>query len=82
MLQSAGIRARVAVAADAVAALVEAHHSVRRHAMPVTRDGTTTDRAVEAVSIAHPGGLAVQAKYGALTDAARAVGLDVNGKAE
>lgn len=40
----------------------------------------TTDRAAAAVSIAHPAGLAIQAKHGALTKAAASVGLQVVSK--
>jgi len=40
----------------------------------------TTDRAAAAVSIAHPAGLAMQAKHGALTKAAASLGLEVKGK--
>src|SRR5690606_2969079 len=58
------------------------HQSVRRHKMPVKRESYKTDRAGEAVIIAHPGGLAVQAKYGALTRAARVAGLEVRKEAD
>lgn len=37
----------------------------------------TTDRAAAAVSIAHPAGLAIEAKHGALKKAAASVGLEV-----
>ena len=40
----------------------------------------TTDRAAAAVSIAHPAGLAIQAKHGALTKAAASLGLQVRAK--
>lgn len=40
----------------------------------------TTDRAAAAVSIAHPAGLAMQAKHGALTKAAASLGLEVRAK--
>lgn len=46
----------------------------------VTVKEYTTDRAAAAVTIAHPAGLAIQAKYGALTKAAAAVGLEVRAK--
>jgi uncharacterized protein with gpF-like domain len=40
----------------------------------------TTDRAAAAVSIAHPAGLAIQAKHGSLTKAAASLGLEVTAK--
>lgn len=46
-------------------------------ALPVTVSPTTTDRAHASVALAHPAGIAVQAKHGALTRAAAAAGLDV-----
>ncbi len=48
--------------------------------MPVTVTMTTTDRAHAFVTIAHPSGLAVQAKHGSLTKAAGQSGLDVTEK--
>ncbi len=45
--------------------------------LPVEVSVTTTDRAHASVTLAHPAGIAVQAKYGALTKAASAAGLDV-----
>lgn len=48
--------------------------------LPVEVEMTTTDRAHAWVTLAHPAGLAVQAKHGALTKAAAEAGLDVKGK--
>ena len=48
-------------------------------ALPVKSDVTTTDRAHGSVLIAHPAGIAVQAKHGALTKAASEAGLQVKG---
>lgn len=45
--------------------------------LPVTVKMVTTDRAHAIVALAHPAGLAVQAKHGALTKAAAAAGLEV-----
>lgn len=45
--------------------------------LPVTVTDYTTDRAVVSVAIAHPGGMAEQAKHGTLTRAAASVGLEV-----
>ncbi|MFI7069551.1 hypothetical protein [Micromonospora sediminicola] len=77
ILKSAGFAAAVAVKAAEVEAIVSAHESVRRHEMPVETGAYETDRAAHEVEIAHPGGLGVEGKYGALTRAARAVGLEV-----
>ena len=65
------LRAEVRAAADAVASNVDARGK------PVEVRAYTTDRAAASVSIAHPAGLAIQAKYGALTKAAAAAGLEV-----
>ncbi|RLK22639.1 hypothetical protein DER29_0477 [Micromonospora sp. M71_S20] len=81
LLKSAGFAAAVATKAAEVETLVSAHHSVRRHGMPVEREAYVTDRAAQEVTIAHPGGLPVQAKYGALTQAAAAAGLEVTEEA-
>jgi hypothetical protein len=46
-------------------------------ALPVSVRNETTDRATATVVLAHPAGIAVEAKHGALTKAASAVGLEV-----
>jgi hypothetical protein len=45
----------------------------------VVVDDYTTDRAASSVTIAHPAGLRLQAKYGSLTRAAASAGLEVRG---
>lgn len=45
--------------------------------LPVKSDVITTDRAHGRVVLAHPAGIAVQAKHGALTKAASQAGLEV-----
>lgn len=88
LLRSAAMRSAVENAAKAVAANVEAQgigvgdrdggkHEIP---LPVRVATTTTDRAHANVTLAHPAGLAVQAKHGALTKAAAQTGLDVKGK--
>lgn len=47
----------------------------------VTTDQYTSDRAVAGVTLAHPAGIALEAKYGHLTEAARRSGLDVRSRA-
>lgn len=49
-------------------------------ALPVEVDTYTTDRSAASVMLAHAAGLGVQAKYGALTKAASASGLEVKGQ--
>lgn len=44
-------------------------------------DSYTTDRAAASVTLAHPAGVPVEAKYGVLTRAAAAAGLQVHGDA-
>ncbi len=48
-------------------------------ALPVTVSHYTTDRAAAAVVLAHPAGIGMQAKHGALTKAAADAGLEVRG---
>ena len=47
---------------------------------PVTVLSTTTDRAIAIVAIAHPAGLAIEAKHGALKKAAASLGYEVKSK--
>ncbi|TDC33457.1 hypothetical protein [Micromonospora sp. KC213] len=82
ILKSAGFAAAMAEKAEEVAAHVHAHHSIRRHGMPVETGPFETDRATQSVTIAHPGGLGVQGKYGVLTQAATAAGLEVTAETE
>jgi len=60
--------------ADQVAARVDARGE------PVEVRKYTTDRAAASVTIASVAGLAIQAKHGALTQAAASVGLEVRSK--
>jgi hypothetical protein len=46
--------------------------------LPVRVTTDTTDRAVAFVTIAHPAGIAAQAKHGVLTRAASAAGVSVH----
>lgn len=71
LLMSSEMRKITGPAAAAVAAAVDGHGK------PVRVRSYTTDRVAEAVSIAHPAGLAIEAKYGALSRAAASVGLQV-----
>lgn len=73
VLKSAGVSAMVKAAADGVAASARSE----RPDDPIEVNTYTTDRAAASVTIAHPKGLAVQAKHGTLTRAAAAQGLEV-----
>jgi hypothetical protein len=68
--------------ADQVASNLKSQGRTVAHGdtMPVVVDLYTTNRAAASVTIAHPAGLAVQAKHGALTAAAAAAGLEVRSK--
>lgn len=77
MLGSPEVAAEILAKASEVQGIAEWHQSVARHRMPVERESYETDRAAEAVTIAHAGGKGVEAKYGALAEAARAAGLEV-----
>lgn len=48
--------------------------------LPVKVETSVTDRAKATVLLAHPSGLAVQAKHGALTKAASEAGMEVKAK--
>lgn len=77
VLSTGAVAAAVRALGESVEAAVQAHPSVQRHNMPVTGSHGVTDRSRYTVTIAHPGGLGVQAKHGALTQAAASVGLEV-----
>lgn len=48
--------------------------------LPLVVDKYTTDRAAASITIKHPAGLPMEAKYGVLTKAAAAAGLEVKAK--
>lgn len=70
VLKSAPVAAAVKSAAAKIADKVRAAVPDR---MPVEVDTYETDRAAAAVTIVHPGGLGMQAKYGVLTKAAGSI---------
>lgn len=80
ILKSSDVAGAVHRQAEQVAAQARAQgRSVASGAaLPVTVDDYTTDRAASAVTITHPAGTAMQAKYGVLTRAAAALGLEVS----
>ena len=72
VLNSPEAQAMSLAAAKNVADAVRVRQGVEVNVRPIK-----TDRAGAAVSLAHPSGLGLQAKYGTLTRAAAAVGLVV-----
>lgn len=80
MLKSAGVASVVESAAEATAANVGAITAHGGETVPVEVTTGTTDRAVARVTLTHAAGLGLQAKYGTLTKAASAAGLQVRGR--
>lgn len=79
VLNSAEVAAEVNRLAERIAA--NAHHRTQAGVdLEIVVDEYTTDRGAASVTIAHAAGLATQAKYGTLTRAAAAVGLEVKEK--
>ncbi len=78
LLKSDEIAKAVLAAANAIAGNVSTGHS-EIDAMVIVRE-YTTDRRAAAVSIAHPAGLALEAKRGVLAKAVASVGLTVKSK--
>lgn len=78
ILKSAEVAAAVEEVALAAGVRAEAHPSVVAHGVDVRVDSYETDRAAASVTLAHPAGLNIERKYGVLTDAASAQGLDVS----
>lgn len=80
MLKSQPVRAEISNIAQAVGSTARSDEPVVRHAAEVKVEDYTTDRAASAVLIKHPIGMGIQAKYGTLTRAASAQGLQVRSK--
>lgn len=86
-LNAAGVATEVEATAELVADEIRREGSWDRLVegipgdidIPVKVSTYTSDRPRASVHLAHPSGLAVQAKNGALTKAAAALGLEVNG---
>lgn len=87
ILKSGEVRGAIEALTKRVAANVESQGITvgdrdggsHEYALPVKSDVITTDRAHGRVVLAHPAGIAVQAKHGALTKAASQAGLEVRG---
>jgi hypothetical protein len=80
MLSSGPVAGAVQALAETTAGNARSHPSVTRHGLPVEVTSYTTDRAACAVTLAHPAGMPIQARYGALTQAAGAAGLEVRAR--
>lgn len=87
VLKSVGMRALVNATAEKIADNVRSLNievgdrdgGARELPLPVKVKSSTTDRAHAEIILAHPAGIAVQAKHGALTKAASQAGLEVKG---
>lgn len=80
MLKSAPVADAVTALARQVAGTIQAEgHVMSDGPLPVEVSAYTTDRAAAAVVVPHPAALGLQAKYGLLTRAAAAAGLEVRG---
>lgn len=79
MLKQSEVRSEISTIAEAVAATARGNEGVAKHSAEIKVEDYTTDRAASAVLIKHPIGIGIQAKYGALTQAASAQGLQVKG---
>lgn len=80
VLRSSEVAALVQDAAEEVAAHAQAQgHLASDGPLPIVVSTYETDRAAATVDIRHPAGLGMQAKYGVLTQAAGAAGLEVSG---
>lgn len=77
MLKQAEVRSEITAIAEAVGNSARANEGVAKHEAEIKVEHYTTDRAASAVLIKHPIGMGIQAKYGALTQAASAQGLQV-----
>lgn len=80
MLKSLPVRTAITGFAQGVVSSARADEPVQRHGAEVVAEDYTTDRAASAVLIKHPIGMGIQAKYGTLTRAAAAQGLQVRSK--
>jgi hypothetical protein len=81
VMKSAEMAAEVRDVAEQIAdnALSQGHRVSSGEALPVKVDTYTTDRAAASVTLNHPAGMGMQAKYGVLTKAAGDAGLEVRG---
>lgn len=79
MLKQSEVRNEITAIAESVGANARGNEGVSKHSAEIKVEHYTTDRAASAVLIKHPIGMGIQAKYGALTQAAASQGLQVKG---
>lgn len=79
VLKSADVAALVNPVVHEIAAKAQ-HTTTSGVDLPIVVDEYTTDRRAASVTIAHPAGLATEAKHGTLTKAAAAAGLEVRSR--
>jgi hypothetical protein len=79
MLKQSEVRNEITSLAEAVGSAARSNEGVAKHDAEIKVEHYTTDRAASAVLIKHPIGMGIQAKYGALTQAAASQGLQVKG---
>jgi hypothetical protein len=79
MLKQSEVRNEITSIAEAVGSAARSNEGVSKHDAEIKVEHYTTDRAASAVLIKHPIGMGIQAKYGALTQAASSQGLQVKG---
>lgn len=77
VLKSDEVRAAVEEYALQIGTAVEGSSEVVRNGVPVDVDSYTTDRAACAVTMTHPAGVPIEAKYGTLIREGSASGLEV-----
>jgi hypothetical protein len=80
MLKSGEVAEAVQGLALDVADNADGFETSKGEPVPVTTSFYTTDRAAAAVTLAHPAGMPLQAKYGVLTSAAAEAGLEVRSR--
>lgn len=77
MLKQSEVRQAITEVAESVGDAARQNEGVAKHNAEIKVEHYTTDRAASAVLIKDPIGMGIQAKYGTLTQAAAAQGLQV-----
>lgn len=77
VLKSSEVRSAIDGYALEIGVAVEGSDEVVRNGVSVDVDSYTTDRAAAAVTMTHPAGIPIEAKYGTLIREAGASGLEV-----
>lgn len=80
ILNTPGVRKEVAAFADTMAGRLSGRVIAHDGPARIVRDNNMTDRLQEGVTIAHPGGVGMEADHGYLRAAARDVGLTPKAK--